>query len=282
MIHLCFLIKHIFFPTEMEAGISITGRFYKEFEMRHWSIINDLITGSINLCINFSEYWKIPAQYIPACVIFLLIFDILKMVYLFLMENISDDYKNKELNTDHDFLIEADKKIMSLLSQQLHAHHAEVYGKRLFSIALNSLLLLNFICSLFFTALISIPIFFLMSTIIISVAQSADHFGQYMRASQDHEQDLQDAEKLLFKYKKRNDFYSHICQNFFMPFMLTGLFTINWLLASSLIFFYFLYQSHQSNFKKKEPQAHGFFLKKEVFDDLEFDHAKESNYKLID
>ncbi len=271
ILQVSFLLKHVCFPTDLEKCISIKERFFKEWYLRHWSIINDLVTAFINTLINFSDYWKIPGNYIPGLIITLLIFDLAKIVYLFYVEQTTYKIKKNQFNENRMVLSKNDKKILDLLSHQLNCHHSEINGKLLFCIVLNTLLLSNFILSLFFTAPISIPIFFFISTIIISVAQSAEHFGIYMRACKDHENNINDEEKAIFKYKKRNEFYMTVCKKFFVPFLTTGMFVVNWPIASILIFIYMLYEWRQWHyFRNRVPRPDNFFFKEQSLDNLKY------------
>lgn len=269
------VIKHTFFPSKAEQGLTADQRFWQELEKRHWVMVNDLIWAIINGLSNFAPYLNIAAPTANWLLAGFLVFDVLWMGWRYYVEEQAYFAKKKQYDAE---IIELEEEIQQYLDEinqndlepdkgqalraqmqqlenqiytlneqleQLEIHRYGTNWETLFNVAAALLLMVGFSASLIFMTPILIPICFLLCNMAIAMYLSADKFGAYMKADLVYKKDVEH-ERLCASTQATQEawdiFVMSMVKNTVMPVIIMGLFAVCWPAALTLTLVYIAYE----------------------------------------
>lgn len=237
------LIKHTFFPSELEAENStMWERFKYELYKRHFRFINDLVWASINFITNFNQITHISdpvALYITAG---FLLFDVGMAFYQ--MYWAREEYLIKKAQLEHEIAIYKETKplssaelltIMVLEAQlkELNANWEVQQSAFYFQAAAAALLMAGFTASFLLTSPVLIMGSYFICVIGVAMYLSGKAYTQYREKAQyleDHpEVDLSKPSQALKEYEiARREFMFTMAKNTIIPILLITVFAIYW------------------------------------------------------
>jgi len=255
------IVRHVFFPTDAERGISWQERFRIEWAKRYTRIVNDIAWMIFNALTNYAIYFHISVPVAGWLLAGFLFFDVGFLAYrLFHLEKDCDE-KEQQLralqtgegeNSDQSL-----QTMMTLQLDQLHYRRAALRGEFGFYIGAALLFAASYILVLSLSAPLALPVCFLGCVLAMAMYLSGESFGMVIRAQAEYQHVLgqdgssveRQAEKALAVREAWLHFAFTLTENIVIPVLIIGLFTINWPAAIALTVLYIAYK--QIDFKKK-------------------------------
>lgn len=228
-------LRYILFAQD---DLTISARFWLECKRRHWYIVGDIASATVNLLTNFSSYFNLAAPVVAYLVISLLIFTVLKLIYFYAIESNKIQRHVDYLAVQKAELSKDKQAQITLLSEQLNRQKIATQARILLSIFAGVFILTSFVISVTCAPQFLLPLFLYLSVVGGVLYLSADSFGEYIAARKEHIVDKSDVMKQAEMQEKRKDFALILAKNLFIPIVIIGLYAISWPAALVLTVLY--------------------------------------------
>lgn len=271
------LVRHTFFPTDLEKADKTTAyeRFKFELYKRHCNFANDLVWATVNFLTNFNHITHISDPTAGAITAVFLGFDVCMTLYKCHLAKQEYLIKKAQYEQEMEDYLKHPEKFPGMTAAQRVAHIAMLQnqlkeleidwrtkqGTFYFVAAAAALLMLGFSASLLFTGPGIAVACFIVCTLAVAMYLSSGAYSKYQEKSLRLEQaeligkDLEAARK---EYEAaRNDFIFTMVKNTVMPTLMIATFAICWPAAIALTVLYVgyeIYHAYDQHNSNKEAQ----------------------------
>ncbi|MCX7116920.1 MAG: hypothetical protein NTW94_03260 [Legionellales bacterium] len=277
MIHASMIVKHTFFPSsKQELSLSATQRFKHEIYMRHPTMLNDLVWGTVNLLSNYAALFNIAAPVAGGLTAGFLIFDVslliyrrklAEMEYLCKKEQYLKEKENHEAQLLNASLSKEDRNkhqthcaILSEQLKQLDISRKAADATFLFNIAAAVLLLSGFTASLLIALPAAVLVSYFVCAIAVAMYVTADIYGAYHEKTlilERLQEEGGDTFEALEQFRNaRQAFFISITKNTLMPLLVVTLFAVCWQAALIFTALYIGYECLQGYLKNRPEVNH--------------------------
>ncbi|MFI4918673.1 MAG: hypothetical protein ACHP65_03865 [Legionellales bacterium] len=272
------LLRHTFFPSELEQDSTRMERFKHEFYKRHCNFANDLVWATVNFITNFNQLLQISgpvAGYITAA---FLAFDVgmafykcylAKEEYLIKYAQYQAEIADYNDLTKFTELTEAQRRVhIELLDKQLIALRISWQTKEstyYFVAAGAALLMIGFTASMIVAFPVLIVVSYFACTVAVAMYLSAGAYSQYKEKSLYLEDAAVTGNNELIARKEyeiaRNEFVFTMVKNITVPLILVTTLAICWpaaVVLTAVYLSYELYHAYDQHAENKAVKQLGF------------------------
>jgi hypothetical protein len=196
------IVKHTFFPSNAERGMTFTERFWKEIDDRYCMLLNDGVWATVNTFTNFAPYFNITPFAASMTLSVFLIFDVALLVHRRQRAESAYTTKRNQFNAEkltHEktiralmaaapelnrALIRSTLDHISVLDSQLFeldAEWAKTNGSFHCNILAATILMGSFSATLLLAMPAAVPVCFFICTIGIAMYLSDEAYGNYAK-----------------------------------------------------------------------------------------------------
>lgn len=241
------LIKHVFFPVELEKALPMVERLYGEVGKRHYHLLNDGIWSTVN---GLTNYAHLSSNYAGSLLLGFLVFDGLLLSFeLYLLE---EEYaiKKREYELYRDPLTQGstDWIMVNAQIEQLERSTENTRMALRFYIGAAISLFSSFSLALLLAPAVLVPFCYLAGNIAIAMYLSGGAYGVYKekclilkQEEKIHSLHVDDARENV--QDAWEDLRFIMIKNTVAPFIILGAYTINFPAAVILTLAYMAYES---------------------------------------
>lgn len=255
------LIKHTFFPGQLERSVPAFERFKYELSKRQCNFANDLVWATVNFLTNFSHITKISAPIAGGVTVVFLGFDVGMVFYGYYLAK--REYLAKKSQYQQEINDSSGDHLAMLLSQysELEINWKTKEATCFFTLSAAALLMSGFASALFFSPPGLIVSSFFMCVVAAAMYCSTESYSKYketgLRALQSGLKEVDDVAHKNYEVA-RDDFVYTMVKRTVIPSILITTLAIYWpaaLAFTALYLGYELFHSYDQHSRRQEIQC---------------------------